>query len=77
MHILKLYCLQIFVVYSGIGGYGGCNKDSQEIFWNFMYGHAQTSTAIYDNIKKTCGNSIIMETRQQHVIKYYMHQELI
>ena len=42
----------------GIGGYGGCNKDDQEIFWNFMYGHSQTSTAIYEDIHRTCGNSL-------------------
>jgi len=42
----------------GIGGYGGCNKDSQEIFWDFMYGHSQTSHAIYENLRKTCGNSL-------------------
>ena len=42
----------------GIGGYGGCNKDSQAIFWNFMYGHGQCSTAAYEQIVNTCGNSI-------------------
>jgi len=42
----------------GIGGYGGCNLDSQEIFWNFMYGHAQTSRAIVERLQETCGNSL-------------------
>ena len=60
MYTKCVYCyFSVFVLYfSGIGGYGGCNKDDQEMFWNFMYGHAQTSTAIYDDIKKTCGSSL-------------------
>eukprot|EP01083_Nonionella_stella_P059754 156426_1 len=42
----------------GINGFGGCNKDYQEIFWNFMYGHGQMSSVAYENIQKTCGNSL-------------------
>merc|ERR1719410_3387435 len=42
----------------GIDGFGGCNRDSQEIFWDFMYGHGQLSHHIYEELHKECGNSL-------------------
>ena len=51
-------CFLNFSFSKGIGGFGGCNLDDQEKFWQFMHGHSQLSKLQYYRLKDICGNSL-------------------
>ena len=42
----------------GIDSKGGCGSDDQNTFVQFMYGHAQMSQSMYNDIYNICGNAL-------------------
>lgn len=42
----------------GLHSVGGCSKDAQRHFVDFMFGHGQISLKVYEGVKAACGESL-------------------